>query len=29
MRRGTIADIGTHAELMQRSASYRNIFTEN
>lgn len=29
MRRGTIADIGTHAELMLRSASYRNIFTEN
>lgn len=29
MRRGSIADIGTHADLMQRSGSYRNIFTEN
>jgi ATP-binding cassette subfamily B protein len=29
MRRGTISDIGTHTELMQSSASYRNIFTES
>lgn len=28
MRRGTISDIGTHADLMRSSASYRNIFTE-
>lgn len=28
MRKGTISDIGTHAELMRTSASYRNIFTE-
>lgn len=28
MRKGKIADIGTHAELMNRSQAYRNIFTE-
>ena len=28
MRKGKIADIGTHAELMDRSQAYRNIFTE-
>jgi len=28
MRQGSIADIGTHADLMRTSSSYRNIFTE-
>jgi ATP-binding cassette subfamily B protein len=28
MKKGKIADIGTHAELMARSQAYRNIFTE-
>ncbi len=28
MRKGNIADFGTHAELMARSQAYRNIFTE-
>ncbi|MFZ3071482.1 MAG: ABC transporter ATP-binding protein [Anaerolineaceae bacterium] len=28
MRQGTVSDIGTHAELMRSSRSYRNIFTE-